>query len=174
MLSGDRTLDCKSACGFKLWREVCKRRLTDDEAVALIRDGATAELNGFTSVKSGKQFAARLKLNRDTWRADFDFGQQGGDAPGGTLGATLSAPCPRCNSSVRDTGKTYACEKGDFKLWKVIAQRELSENEANTLIGTGAHPVLDGFVSSKGNSFSAALELSTDFNKVNFNFEGLR
>lgn len=48
-----------------------KRHMTRDDAMALITDGHTGELNGFTSSK-GTVFAAKLKLNKG--KIEFDFG----------------------------------------------------------------------------------------------------
>lgn len=53
---------CSADCGFKLFREVCGRKLTDAEICALANNGSIAQLNGFKS-KAGKVFAAGLSID---------------------------------------------------------------------------------------------------------------
>jgi DNA topoisomerase III len=90
-----------------------------------------------------------------------------------TLGAPPVAnvcPCPRCGESIRETAKTFMCSSWKseddagcgFRIWKVVAKRRLTPDEARQLIETGHSEVLEGFVSKKGAAFAAALELKDD------------
>jgi DNA topoisomerase-3 len=167
MLAGSRTLDCKDGCGFKLWREVCQRKLTEEECVQLLRDGVTHQLDGFVSTKTKKPFAAALRLNRSEWKAEFVFEDRPQDA---AVGAELASPCPHCRGVMREKGWFFACDKGDFKVRKEIAGRTLSPREASYLIEHKAHPKLDGFRSGKGSAFSAGLRLLRD-GQVEFVFD---
>ena len=87
----------------------------------------------------------------------------------------LSVPCPKCKGEVRHLGGDYprfACANGDFKLWAVIAGRQLSEAEATELIRDGVLTSRQGFVSSKTKKkFAAGLRLTPDFEKTEFVFE---
>ncbi len=83
----------------------------------------------------------------------------------------LSAACPKCSGVVHDAGRTYACQSCDFKLWKEVAGRNLSSQEAETLLKDGHLPTLDGFVSKARKKFSAGLKLSAEKDKVEFVFE---
>lgn len=87
----------------------------------------------------------------------------------------LAVPCPKCGGTVRVRGgdyPQYVCDNGDFKLWKVIAGRPLSDSEAATLIRQGELPAVHGFVSTRTKSkFGAGLRLSPDKAKVDFVFE---
>ena len=66
----------------------------------------------------------------------------------------------------------YACANGDFKLWAVIAGRQLSEAEAVELIRDGALSSRQGFVSSKTKKkFAAGLRLSPNYDKTEFVFD---
>lgn len=83
--------------------------------------------------------------------------------------------CPACGGDVVESPKAYGCSNWKtsdgackFAIWKNIAQRELSEDEAKALLEYGETEVLDGFVSKKGNNFSAKLVLEDD--KVSFKF----
>jgi DNA topoisomerase-3 len=84
--------------------------------------------------------------------------------------AHLDAPCPKCGGRVGDSGRTYACEGCDFKLWKEIAGRALSQGEADTLLRARELPQVDGFVSKAKKPFSAGLKLTADCSKVEFVF----
>jgi len=90
-----------------------------------------------------------------------------------TLGAPPVAnvcPCPRCGEAIRETAKTFMCSSWKseddagcgFRIWKVVAKRRLTPDEARQLIETGHSEVLEGFVSKKGAAFAAALELKDD------------
>jgi DNA topoisomerase-3 len=69
-------------CRWVLWAEVAGKRLTAAQARELLERGETRrEISGFRS-KAGKEFAARLRLDRDTGRVTFVF-----DPPAGSRGA---------------------------------------------------------------------------------------
>lgn len=54
-------LNWKSGCKFVVWKRIAKREITLEEAKLLLREGETAELEGFQS-RAGKAFAAKLKV----------------------------------------------------------------------------------------------------------------
>ncbi|MBP8275572.1 MAG: DNA topoisomerase 3 [Propionivibrio sp.] len=177
VLSHQRTFECKTGCGFKFWREIAGRDLSDAEAERLFRDGEIKQLDGFVS-KQKRKFSAGLKLNAEH-KAEFVFEDKpaGGGAgqPSGQAAPDLGVPCPKCGGAVRVRGgdyPQYVCDKGDFKLWKVISGRPLSDAEAATLIRQGELPAVHGFVSTRTkNKFSAGLRLSADKSKADFVFE---
>lgn len=49
-------------CGFRIWQEVCGKKLTEEQVSSLIKNGKTPSLQGFVSKKSGKKFTAALLL----------------------------------------------------------------------------------------------------------------
>lgn len=178
VLSNQRTFECKTGCGFKFWREIAGRDLSDAEAERLFRDGEIKQLDGFVS-KSKRKFSAGLKMNAEH-KAEFVFEDKpasGGGAgqASGQSAPDLGVPCPKCGGTVRVRGgdyPQYVCDNGDFKLWKVIAGRPLSDAEAATLIRQGELPAVHGFVSTRTKSkFGAGLRLSPDKAKVDFVFE---
>ena len=78
--------------------------------------------------------------------------------------ATLSAPCPACGGAVRESHRKFGCtaEGCEFSIWKAIASRELSIEEATALVGGETVGPLDGFRSRMGREFSAKLRLERD------------
>ena len=68
----DRTCSC-AECGFKLWRNIASRQLSQGELLTLIREKQTPVFKGFKG-KNGKSFSARLKLSEPySGKVDFLF-----------------------------------------------------------------------------------------------------
>lgn len=91
-----------------------------------------------------------------------------GDTIPGDFGA-LKVPCPKCGGEVRETYKTFQCQKGDFSINKILGGRMLEPEEAEELIGKRTVGPLQGFRSKKGKPFASILKLGDDF-KVQFDF----
>ena len=174
LTASHRTVDCSSACGFKLWRVVAGRTLSIEEVDQLLTDGITATLSGFTS-RARRKFSAALKLNAE-YNVDFVF-EPRAEAPGSRepVGKPLKVACPLCKGAVSLMGggnPQYVCAAGDFKIWQKIAGRLLSDEEVTELIKGAALPKLTGFYSTKKKrSFDAGLKLSRDKSQVEFVFE---
>lgn len=164
-----RTFECSAGCGFRLWRDIAQRDLKNEEAEILLRDGEIKSLDGFVS-KTKKKFSAGLKLN-DEHKVEFAF-EERIEQP---LGNSIGAPCPNCGSVVHARGgdhPQFVCEAGDFKLWRVIAGRALTDDEARELLTKGNLTEVHGFVSTRSKKkFSAGLRLAPDNSKVEFVFE---
>ncbi len=84
-----------------------------------------------------------------------------GDIPD-TAFATVSAPCPKCGSTVQENYRKFQCQKCDFSLWKVTSGREWSPEEVAELITKRYVGPLTGFRSRMGKPFSAALKLNDE------------
>ena len=79
---------------------------------------------------------------------------------------TLDAPCPKCGTGeVRENYRKFVCRSPgcDFSIWKSIAARELSPDEATALLRERRVGPLDGFRSRLGREFSAELVITADF-----------
>lgn len=61
-----------AACDLKVWSEIASRKLSIPEAETLLGKGSTGLIAGFKS-SAGRKFSAKLKLNADTWKVDFEF-----------------------------------------------------------------------------------------------------
>jgi len=169
-LRGNRKLEC--SCGFGIWTTVSERVIAPEEMTELLTKRRTGVLKGFFSNKSKRKFDATLVLKED-FTLGFEFPESGGGAA--AAAKALGVPCPKCKGEVRHIGgdyPRYACANGDFKLWAVVAGRQLSEAEAVELIRDGALSSRQGFVSSKTKKkFAAGLRLSPDFSKTEFVFD---
>lgn len=83
----------------------------------------------------------------------------------------LKTNCPDCGKKIVIRPKSFSCESAEcgFTLWKEIAQRKLSQAEAEQLLKTKSLPKKEGFMGKKG-SFAAGLALQGK-GKVTFVFE---
>ena len=85
----------------------------------------------------------------------------------------FQAKCPFCGStSFKQTEDFYNCKTPECKLrvYKIVAGRPLTDDEARTLIEKRFVGPFEGFRSRIGKEFKAALEIKDD-KKVNFVFE---
>lgn len=77
----------------------------------------------------------------------------------------FEAVCPFCGThGFKQTDDFYGCkgEKCKLRVYKIIAGRPLSDEEARTLIEKRFVGPLDGFRSRKGEDFSASIEIKDD------------
>lgn len=70
--SGPRTVDC-SGCGWRLWKTVASKPLTDKQIQTIISTGQLAKTEGFVSGRTGKKFAAALQLSSPDFAPKFVF-----------------------------------------------------------------------------------------------------
>ncbi len=59
-------------CGFKINSEICKKKLTVSQILAILTKGRTTLIKGFKS-KAGKSFSAVLYLDKNDRQVKFDF-----------------------------------------------------------------------------------------------------
>lgn len=94
---------------------------------------------------------------------------------GGRIGNVRESigSCPICHKAVMETAKAYGCsgykEGCKFVIWKTIAGKAISKQQAQQLLSKGCTAKLKGFTGKKG-KFDAALVLKPD-GAVGFQFE---
>lgn len=59
-------------CGFKLWKTISNKTLTERQIQDLLEHGITTEIKGFTS-RVGKEFSAKLRIDTEEKQVVFDF-----------------------------------------------------------------------------------------------------
>lgn len=63
-----------TGCEFKIFKTLAGKALTDKQIDTLITKGVTAELKGFMSTKTNKEFSAKVKLvDKATGKLGFEF-----------------------------------------------------------------------------------------------------
>lgn len=171
LLAQGDVVDCAARCGFRLWRTVASRSLSDAEVNQLLLTGTCGVLEGFVN-RARKPFSAALKLE-PTGKVGFVFDDA--SPVGDPASATLPVPCPKCKgklSLMKGSQIHYACEKGDFSLWRKIAGRTFTDAELCSLVSDGNLPTMEGFVSTKTKrGFKAGLKMSPDYSRADFVFE---
>ena len=83
--------------------------------------------------------------------------------------ATLSAPCPRCGSVIKENYRRFACTNCDFSITKIPGSRQLEVQEAEQLLVNKTLGPLQGFRSRLGRPIAAILKM-TDEHKLEFDF----
>ena len=164
------TLDARicacPSCDFKLWRTIAGRVLSAEEMSTLIKEKALPVMDGFVS-SSKKPFQAGLKLDIKAMKVEFVFAPRE-DGPK----TTLDEPCPKCKKPLVTDDRTCLCAGCGFKLWRNMAGRQITDGELKTLLREKQTPVLKGFKSKSGKTFSARLKLSEPYvGKVDFLFD---
>jgi DNA topoisomerase-3 len=166
-------------CDFSVWKIISGRLFEGQEIEQLIRERQVGPLQGFRS-RMGKPFAAVLKLNAEN-KTEFDFGpdQRNGEGAAAEVDFSGQEPigkCPKCGQRIFETAMSYQCEKSvganrtcDFRVGKVILQRQIEKVQVQKLLTEGKTDLLDKFISKKGRPFKAFLAL--DKGKVGFEFE---
>ncbi|WP_035792465.1 DNA topoisomerase III [Butyrivibrio sp. AE3006] len=141
---------------------------------------------------NGKEYRAKLEsyIRRETQKIiEKDLTQDiiknisplaGNKAKGAVARRPIGVKCPVCGGEITTTTFGYGCSnyfdeniKCNFSIG-TIAGRELTEDEAKTLITEGKTGVLSGFAGKNKKPFSATLQLSKDENgkyNVGFNFD---
>lgn len=79
--------------------------------------------------------------------------------------------CPKCEQGhIVEGRKGFGCnryrEGCDFVVWKVVASKELTKEQVETLIRAGKTDVIGGFKSRKGTTFETRLRLDEEWKTV--------
>lgn len=155
-------------CNWSMRTEVAHRGLRDKEIVALVQEGRTTLLDGFTS-RAGKKFSAMLTLT-DDGGVKFEFPERP------HFDETPISQCPLCGGDVVEGPKSYSCSnwrreanKCEFTIWKDAAGHSVTREEATKLV---AGETLGPFAmrSRAGKRFRAKLHLDAEAGKVQFEF----
>ena len=136
---------------MKIPRVLCEKPLPGKAIDDLCSGGATGLIKGFKSPKTGKKFDARLKVNVQEKKVEFDFGTGALDTAGMT--------CPKCGKELSDRGSALECGCG-FKLWKKAYGAPLSERQLKGILSGQKVPVKDMFSPKTKKKFSGFVELN--------------
>lgn len=84
--------------------------------------------------------------------------------------ATLEVACPNCGRGpIKEDFKTFRCQNCDWLIWKTMASRQFTPEEASALLRDGRVGPLHGFRSKLGRAFDAVVVLGED-KKPQFEF----
>ncbi|HMJ06948.1 MAG TPA: DNA topoisomerase III [Chthoniobacterales bacterium] len=171
---------------FRLPRLMCKKEIPRAQAVQLIEKGKTDLIQGFTS-KKGRPFDAFLVRADERIRWEFPPRAAKTDKDGKPVERKARAKADLSQAKVIGESKmhggelvemddAYYVRKPDqdnrqvFKLSKKLCEHEITPDEVKELLAQGKSPLIEDFVSKRGNKFAAHLVLSQKKDKADFEF----
>lgn len=154
----------KNGCEFTIWLTVNGKKLTDNNITELLENKQTSLIKGFSN-KEGKKYDAFLKLDPITFKMGIKIPSENDENV---------LKCPKCKTgAIRGSEFNFYCSRFkdgcDFKVYRKIAEKKLTDSQLIKLITTGSTQTIKGFKSKAGKEFDAQLKMTDDF-KVEFNF----
>lgn len=168
-------------CPFRVWKDTSGRYLDRATVAALLRDGRTGAVEGFTA-RNGRTYQAALEVDRDEWvvrvrPVAWEDGQVRED-PEYEVDPEPLAACPfEEECAVVESPTHFLCERklkeadlegGEgaerpkscgFTLPRTVCKREITREEAVAYLRNGRSDLLTDFTSRYGRPFSATLVL---------------
>jgi len=172
---------------FRVGRIMCQKPIPPEQAIKLIGEGKTDLIENFIS-KKGRPFSAFLK--RDGGKFSWEFPPRAPklDKDGNPIARKARAKADLSKATVLgesklhpggqlvELGDAYYVRKPDqdnrqvFKLSKRLCEVELPAAQVQKLLTDGRSDLIEGFVSKRGNKFSAYLVISQKQDKADFEF----
>ena len=183
----DAAPEAEPDCPMRFWKDTSGRYLDRDAVRALLRDGKTAVLDGFTA-RNGRTYKGVIEVDREEWKLvvrSAGWNEEGtSDQPEYEVDTDPVARCPICEEEdVVETPTQFVCAarlkeeeereaaggprkrgKKDPKVCgfvfpRTVCKREITRDEAQHYIRTGKTELLEDFTSRFGRPFSATLVL---------------
>lgn len=171
---------------FRLPRLMCKKEIPREQAIKLIEAGKTDLIPAFTS-KKGRPFDAFLVRvdGKIRWEFPPRAPKIGKDGKPAARQARAKADLSKAKvigesklhgGELVELNDAYYVRKPDqdnrqvFKLSKKLCEHEITPDEVKELVVQGRSPLIEDFVSKRGNKFAAHLVLSQKKDKADFEF----
>ncbi len=172
---------------FRIGRIMCQKPIPAEQVIKLVGEGKTDLIENFIS-KKGRPFSAFLKKEGGKFSWEFPPRAPKLDKDGKPIERKARAKADLSKATVLGESKTHAggqlVELGDayyvrkpdqdnrqvFKLSKKLCEVELPVEQVQKLLTDGRSDLIEGFVSKRGNKFSAYLVLSQKQDKADFEF----
>ncbi len=171
---------------FRVGRLMCKKEIPRETAVHLAEKGKTELIKGFIS-KKGRPFDAFLVRQGARIAWEFPPREAKKDKDGKPVARKERAQVDLSKAKVVGESKVhhgelveaddaYYVRKPDqdnravFKLTKKLCEHEITPEEVKELLAQGKSPLIENFISKRGNKFAAYLVLSPKKDKAEFEF----
>jgi len=172
---------------FRVGRIMCQKAIPAEQAVKLVAEGKTDLIQGFIS-KKGRPFDAFLKREGGKFSWEFPPRAPKLDKDGNPIARKARVKADLAKAVVLGESKVHPggelVELGDafyvrkpeqdnrqvFKLSKKLCEVELPVEQVTKLLTDGRSDLIEGFVSKRGNKFSAYLVMSQKQDKADFEF----
>lgn len=171
---------------MRFWKDTAGRYLDRSAVEALLKDGQTGVLDGFTA-RNGRTYRGRIELDRDEWKLRVNSEgwneEAASDQPEYEVNTDPLGRCPICEEfDVVESPTQFVCaerikEQNDreaqgeeakgrkkpkvcgFVMPRTVCKREISRDEFLVYLRTGKTDLLEDFTSRFGRPFSATLVL---------------
>ncbi len=171
---------------FRVSRMMCQKEIPREAAVQLIEKGKTDLMKGFIS-KKGRPFDAFLLRAgpRVGWEFPPRAPKNGKDGKPIARKERVKVDLSKAevigesklhHGELVEVGDAYYVRKPDqdnrqvFKLSKKLCEHEITREEVTELLTEGKSPLIEDFVSKRGNKFGAYLIVSPKKDKAEFEF----
>lgn len=155
----------KEGCSFTIWKRTYgNKTISKKQCMDLIKEGHTSYLT-FTS-KAGKKYKARLVLkDKQTGEIGMEFQNNSGDMSSKSKESV--GVCPKCQKGeIVHRGKVYGCTgypDCDFCIGTSIGGKTIEKEYVKMMIQGKETPLIQGFTSKNGRTYSAYLSLNTRY-----------
>jgi DNA topoisomerase-3 len=166
-------------CPMRFWKDTSGRYLDRETVRALLRDGRTPVIDGFTA-RSGRTYRGTIEIDREKWNLRVrseGWSEEGvSDTPEYDVDPEPLGRCPfdeDCN--VVESPTHFVCERKlkeaergkdesppkscGFALPRTVCKREITRDEALVYVRNRRTDLLTDFTSRFGRPFSATLVL---------------
>ncbi|HCL6287074.1 TPA: topoisomerase C-terminal repeat-containing protein [Escherichia coli] len=165
---------CQNAdCGFRIFRKVAEKKLSDTQMQLLMSAGRTKLIKGFKSQKTGNLFDATLVIDKEAKRVIFEFPQSASTAAKPDSENQPVGKCFCCSSEMKLLPNFYVCQNSEcgFRIFRKIAEKNLTDTQMQLLLNQGRTTLIKGFKSAKtGKLFDATLVIDKAAKRINFEF----
>jgi DNA topoisomerase-3 len=173
-------------CPLRIWKDTSGRYIDRESVRALLRDGRTGVIDGFTA-RDGRTYRGVLELNRDDWTLSVRAAGWNEDAASAEPEFEVNPePLGRCpfeeDCCIVESPTQFVCERKlkeaelsreeiakrkaeglpqscGFVLPRTVCKREITREEALRYVAEGKTELLTDFTSRFGRPFSATLVL---------------
>ncbi|MEI6107290.1 MAG: DNA topoisomerase, partial [Opitutae bacterium] len=171
---------------FRVGRIMCQKAIAPEQAIKMVAEGKTDLIQGFIS-KKGRPFDAFLKREGPKMSWEFPPRKAKLDKDGKPIARKARVPLDLSKATVIGESKVHGGElvmteeayyvrkpgqdnRAVFKCQRKVCDVEIPVDEIRQLIEDGRSNLIEGFVSKRGNKFSAYLVLSQKQDKAEFEF----
>jgi hypothetical protein len=150
------------SCHISISKKIAQHKITLAEAKTLLEGSTTEWITDFQN-KEGESFNAKLFINEDTFKINFD-------------NSICECNCEN-NGMIKEYAKMYKCDQNvkddnscNVLIWKEIAGTKIKIESVEELINSGKTESKLNFTNKKGENFEAFLSLSSE-GKASFKYE---
>jgi DNA topoisomerase-3 len=171
----------EDGCPMRFWKDTSGRYLDRQTVRALLSDGKTGPLDGFTA-RNGRTYKGYIELDREAWQIKvrslgYNEGEGVSDQPEYEVNLEPLGRCPFDEDcQVVESPTQFVCERAlkreepgaddaqapkgcGFVLPRTVCKREITREEAQVYVRMGKTELLSDFTSRFGRPFAATLVL---------------